>query len=1110
MAESPRLGPFILTDPLGKGGMGEVWAARHARQGTRVAIKVLHTADPGLIEAIHNEVRAVAALCHPHIIWIHDYGVVPDGVARLFPGTPWFAMELAEGPPLRKAVRKFGWPEVRALGLELLDALAHAHARGVIHRDIKPANLLLGADSAGLKLTDFGMVLARQHVEEGGVPLTGGSPRYMAPEQFLMTWSEQGPWTDLYAVGCLMWALCCGRPPFPSKNYRELYDAHWNDSPPQLKPRFSVPEGLEAWIHQLMAKQPQDRPAFAADAALALARLPPAPPVPGAPADIDHDAPTLVRGAGTALHLPRASGRRLRAPAPGGSACPPPPIPDSWRPPAEHRPPLTLQGAGLALYGLRAIPPVGRAIERDALWAELRAVHRELRPRVVLLRGPAGCGKTHLAGWLGRRAQEVGAALTLKATHSPTHGSIDGLAGMLARDARAPGLPREELDILLERAEPEPDAREILRRILSPYVVDGQPEPVTAPQRWDATTGWLRRRSERRPLILWLDDLQWGADALRYVHTRLMEEPLPLLVVATIREEALQDQPEMPEYVAELEALERCSSLVLRALPRAASRQLIDSLLGLDDDLLDELTDRTAGNPLFAIQLVGDWVERGILELGPDGFRPAKGASLTLPASLREVWTQRLQHVLAGQRWSLALELAAVLGQDVDAEEWREACHVAGTEFPEGLVAALLEDRLARVDAAGQTWSFVHGMLRETILEAAGERTPDLHRAAAAMLANRERAHARRGRHLVAAGDVVDALHPLLDGAFDRFEEGDLAGMERLLTERDSAMSDAGIPPSDERWGGTWNYRARHRYSLGRTDEAFRWWNRTLAAGRRHSWRQERMVALYDTSLVLSTRGKHGAALERSREAVEVAQTLDKPLHLANARYHLCSAALSAGSVHEAVAAIRPALETFRSVDNRPRVFDALLELGRAHDMLGEIERGRGFFQEALTLAVELDIPVLKLRAWFMRGDHLRFVGDWEGAEESLRRAVEIGNVIGGTRWPYLARLQLALVLLRNGRDDAARAQLAECAGAQLAGHRIAIQLCELILGATGPAFESLLQSVSDSLAGAKVDAGTALALQTAALRATPARAARIHELYEKTRTKSGYRWPTT
>ena len=158
-----QLGPFDLQTPIGRGGSGVVWRAIHREQGVLVAVKVLTAqADP---EEFRNEVQSVAALYHPGVVMVFDHGLVDAKAAaqtqgRLQEGAPWLAMELASQGSLTDLTRRLFWADIHTLLINVLDALAHAHAHGVIHRDIKPGNILLGGPEdyrPGLKLADFGL-----------------------------------------------------------------------------------------------------------------------------------------------------------------------------------------------------------------------------------------------------------------------------------------------------------------------------------------------------------------------------------------------------------------------------------------------------------------------------------------------------------------------------------------------------------------------------------------------------------------------------------------------------------------------------------------------------------------------------------------------------------------------------------------------------------------------------------------------------------------------------------------------------------------------------------------------------------------------------------------
>ncbi|MDL4819089.1 serine/threonine-protein kinase [Actinomadura opuntiae] len=296
MTDGPRLaagteldGRYRLESVLGRGGMGEVWRAVDTRLRRPVAVKALpaELADvPGAMERFEREAEAAAALQHPGITVVFDVGRTDDGLAYL-------VMELLEGEDLRTVVRRHpgGLPvgEAVAFAVQLADALAAAHSRGIVHRDIKPANLFVLADGR-LKLCDFGIAgladAATRLTQDGG---SVGTPLYMAPEQFRGEAADFR--SDLYAFGCVLHELLTGDPPFRSgSGLPGLLYAHLNEPPPRVGAvRPDVPPQLERLVLDLLAKAVDQRPASAAAVASFLRAtangpVPPPPPVVPPPA----------------------------------------------------------------------------------------------------------------------------------------------------------------------------------------------------------------------------------------------------------------------------------------------------------------------------------------------------------------------------------------------------------------------------------------------------------------------------------------------------------------------------------------------------------------------------------------------------------------------------------------------------------------------------------------------------------------------------------------------------------------------------------------------------------------------------------------------------------
>jgi serine/threonine-protein kinase len=273
-----RFGNYQALSLLGEGGMGSVYLAEHPEIGRKVAIKVLRPElgrAPQLLGRFLNEARAANAIRHPNIIEILDSGTA-DG------GTPYLVMELLEGESLGARLRRLGkLPSRMALDFayQTASALGAAHKKGIVHRDLKPDNLFVVPDLAELgrehvKVLDFGIAKLQVQGKADSVKTrTGtlmGTPVYMSPEQCLGT-KEVDHRSDIYSLGCIVFEMVCGRPPFVSEGFGELVNMHINLLPPA--PRSftpDVPQKLEDAILCALAKRPDQRFASMAELQAAL------------------------------------------------------------------------------------------------------------------------------------------------------------------------------------------------------------------------------------------------------------------------------------------------------------------------------------------------------------------------------------------------------------------------------------------------------------------------------------------------------------------------------------------------------------------------------------------------------------------------------------------------------------------------------------------------------------------------------------------------------------------------------------------------------------------------------------------------------------------------
>jgi len=248
--------PFELEEKLGEGGMGVVYRARYVVDDRRLALKLLppDVANATILSRFEREMEILKTLRHPNIV--KCFGGTCEGDQR------FYAMELVEGGTLDRVIEDRGrlpWELAVEYGVQMASALAYAHERGVVHRDIKPGNFLL-TNSGKLKLSDFGLatVIAASKITAAG--RTMGTFPYMAPEQ-IRGRPPISAQSDLYALGCVLFEMVGGRPPFVGETPAEVMHKHLQEMPPRITEiEPGCPSSLEALIGDLLKKDPEQRP----------------------------------------------------------------------------------------------------------------------------------------------------------------------------------------------------------------------------------------------------------------------------------------------------------------------------------------------------------------------------------------------------------------------------------------------------------------------------------------------------------------------------------------------------------------------------------------------------------------------------------------------------------------------------------------------------------------------------------------------------------------------------------------------------------------------------------------------------------------------------------
>ena len=280
MESGTRLGPYEILEQLGAGGMGEVWLAEDTRLHRKVAIKVLpeeYAGDPERLARFEQEARAAAALNHPHIAVVHDIGTEAD--------THFMVQEYLRGQSLREALEKGALPLDKTLDLatEVSEALAAAHKAGIVHRDLKPDNIFV-TEQGHAKVLDFGLAkLMEMSPMSGSASMSPtmlgtvagqvmGTAGYMAPEQ--VSGEEVDQRADLFAFGCVLYAMATGRQAFSGKNVHETLAHILSDEPvPVVQIDGSLPAELQRIVRKTLAKDVTRRYQTAGDLGADLRQL---------------------------------------------------------------------------------------------------------------------------------------------------------------------------------------------------------------------------------------------------------------------------------------------------------------------------------------------------------------------------------------------------------------------------------------------------------------------------------------------------------------------------------------------------------------------------------------------------------------------------------------------------------------------------------------------------------------------------------------------------------------------------------------------------------------------------------------------------------------------
>ena len=729
---------FQVLSVLGKGGFATVYRAVHTLDNTQVALKVLHPmndAEHSLKAEFFNEVRSAAVLNHSRITTVYDFGETTSADAQ--GSIRWLVMELVEGGTLKDLKGGLAWTELQPIVLDILSGLAHAHARRLIHRDIKPQNILVDATTNRIKITDFGLVRSLSTDGDHDTvhsDFVQGTPSYMAPEQILNESVSMGPWTDLYALGCLVWEMVCGKPPYQGTR-DDIFRQHLRGIHPVFKPKFDVPSYLESWLKRLIQRSPNQRYQNAAQAQFGLLHAVEQFNILSVPTESrlvdfdDLDQPTQEFSSIFTLDdtIPVTTETKsddfnyqIASVAGFQSGLHALQLPDSWQQRSErtHR----LMGVGLKLLSMRALEMVGREIERDTIWSVVKQMIERRASQVLLLDGVSGIGKRSIAMWLAYRTAEVGVATWMLTTFEKGDDYRLKIIGALASHLGLIKLSKKDahLRLSLIHRQLQMDFIEDVDDLL--WLVANRDDPDFSKSLWKPdyfnalVSRFLIGLSNVEPIIWVVDGLHHAIEMSDLMESIITKNGM-ITMVATINS-VRHEHSHLSEALEDLLKLSCVHSVSIHPLTSVEQVQFIQNLLGLSIEVATIIEQKSGGSPRVAIQLVTACIEQGGLIPSPEGFQLRDGQGMSIPDSILDVWRTRLQRLII--EWTeadlLTLYLGSILGKSVDQRELTQCLEMVDASLAVGMLEVLSDNGWIQMEVETGNWAFVDAIFREAIL----------------------------------------------------------------------------------------------------------------------------------------------------------------------------------------------------------------------------------------------------------------------------------------------------------------------------------------------------------------------------------------------------------
>ncbi len=811
MAASSR---YEIVERIGQGGMGQVYRAIDRLTGRGVALKTLRSnvrGDATRRRILMDEATAAARLHHVNVVDLLDVGTNETG-------DPFLVMELLDGGSLVPwRTRWPGWALVVQAFDDVLAGLAAAHGCGVIHRDLKPENLLLShrdpqTGLSRVKIADFGIARVADPLHAAARDnRIAGTPAYMAPEQ-LGSGGAIGPWTDLYAVGAMLYEFLSGDVPFGSMEFLPMIAVKLAETAGPLVPRdgIDVNPALATWVGALLETNARDRPRFACEVRATLREF--------ADAVVERRVHVSLAAPATDIEdLPTAHSETAATEVHSGSGGVAGPGVGESTAMAPGHPIGSAVGTSddVVLSRLREPEFAGRSRERAYLRALIDETCRTVRPRLLLLTGDAGIGKSRLARWgLGVVEQEgrmEGAAAGYDVSGT---GAVGGLRHALTQLLGSPDEPRAGRATVPSAwawlGASDPVDRAALENLARWVRSDVRDDATSTGDVASMALRALRASSRVRPVYLWLDDFGHSEDGAFELTRRLLaSDDAAVLVVATVRS-GTAEHPRVASRLDELRRHASASHLALEPLDHGERITLLQSVASFAPGVPEVLANSAGGNPLMTAQLVLAWKAAGVLVETDAGLSLAHpGAPVPFAsADALSVWLRhRIDALLADlgtrrESGEQVLLRAACLGLQFEAGALRAASGGFGSAVDELLDRSLLHG-IVRSTADG-VYRFEHGLLHESLLArlAADPRRADISLDVAHALElsyglDRPARFRQTADLLRDAGRHTDAVNRMLDAAGAASRDGDDAGGRECLRRVKSWM-DADATPADD------------------------------------------------------------------------------------------------------------------------------------------------------------------------------------------------------------------------------------------------------------------------------------------------------------------------